>query len=271
MKNPFPGMNPYLELYWLDIHTRLMMYICDAIQPRLPQGLLARVQEGVNIDVDDGNPSHPRMYPDARIVEPTTATGSAKSGGTATATQEIASTEPIVILAGDLPPSRHIEILDIGSGYRVVTAIEVLSVTNKRPHRGFEKYIAKQRRYMDSWINLVEIDLIRAGEYALAVPQEDIPPGKRATYMVCVWRAAQYGRFEIYPVNLRDSLPTIRIPLRQTDRDTTLDVQAMIDLCCERGAYGPSDYRRKLDPPLTDDDARWAEDLLRKNGLLVET
>jgi len=26
MKNPFPGMNPYLEAHWRDVHTSLVTY-----------------------------------------------------------------------------------------------------------------------------------------------------------------------------------------------------------------------------------------------------
>jgi NDP-sugar pyrophosphorylase family protein len=29
--NPFPGMNPFLERYWSDVHTKLVAYIGDAI------------------------------------------------------------------------------------------------------------------------------------------------------------------------------------------------------------------------------------------------
>lgn len=44
-KNPFPGMNPWMESHWGDVHTRLTMYSCDAIQRQLPADLHARVEE----------------------------------------------------------------------------------------------------------------------------------------------------------------------------------------------------------------------------------
>ena len=40
MKNPFPGMNLYLEKGWEDVHQRLAVYACDAIQPHLPDDAL---------------------------------------------------------------------------------------------------------------------------------------------------------------------------------------------------------------------------------------
>ncbi len=46
-KNPFPGMNPYLERRWGDVHARLSSYAADQIQGQLPEALRARMQEGV--------------------------------------------------------------------------------------------------------------------------------------------------------------------------------------------------------------------------------
>ncbi len=36
MKNPFPGMNPYFERYWGDVHSTLIAYLRDQINERLP-------------------------------------------------------------------------------------------------------------------------------------------------------------------------------------------------------------------------------------------
>jgi hypothetical protein len=43
--NPLPGMNPWLEAYWGDIHTSLTTYARDAIQVQLPPDLQARVED----------------------------------------------------------------------------------------------------------------------------------------------------------------------------------------------------------------------------------
>lgn len=42
--NPLPGMNPWLETYWGDIHTSLTTYARDTIQRQLPSDLQARVE-----------------------------------------------------------------------------------------------------------------------------------------------------------------------------------------------------------------------------------
>ena len=45
MASPFPGMDPYLERFWGDVHSRLVTYACDQIQERLPVDLIAEEYE----------------------------------------------------------------------------------------------------------------------------------------------------------------------------------------------------------------------------------
>src|SRR5438105_4713913 len=45
MKSPFPGMDPFLEQYWGDVHHSLIQYARDTMQPQLPADLRARVEE----------------------------------------------------------------------------------------------------------------------------------------------------------------------------------------------------------------------------------
>ena len=39
MKSPFPGMDPYLEQHWGDVHQAFVTYLRDSLQPQLPGGL----------------------------------------------------------------------------------------------------------------------------------------------------------------------------------------------------------------------------------------
>ena len=57
-KNPFPGMNPYLEQYWRDVHTRLMVYLADTLEPQLPTGLWASIEEQLAVVTDDEPQRH---------------------------------------------------------------------------------------------------------------------------------------------------------------------------------------------------------------------
>ena len=47
MKSPFPGMDPYLEQHWLDVHHALTTYARDQLQSKLPRNLRARLEERV--------------------------------------------------------------------------------------------------------------------------------------------------------------------------------------------------------------------------------
>ena len=64
--SPFPGMDPYLESHWGDIHHRLVNYACDAIQPHLPGDLYARMEERVYVESPQELAAR---YPDVRVVE----------------------------------------------------------------------------------------------------------------------------------------------------------------------------------------------------------
>lgn len=35
MKSPFPGMDPYLEAHWRDVHTRLIVYASDQLRSQM--------------------------------------------------------------------------------------------------------------------------------------------------------------------------------------------------------------------------------------------
>lgn len=253
MKSPFPGMDPYLEHHWRDVHTRMMVYAVDEIQERLPGDLTARVEEGIAIDRGEDNGR--LVYPDVRVVEDQ----SAKFDGNGAA-GAVAVAEPLVVEV-DEQVERHIAIIDPSSGGRVVTAIEVLCPTNKIAE-GRTAYRGKQAEYIAGGVNLVEIDLIRAGDFILAMPDTAITKKQRKQCAVCVRRVTRPRKAEYYPMPLRKRLPVIRIPLRPTDRDITLDIQELINQCYERGRYHKMDYGESLDPLLSASDEAWAQKLI---------
>ena len=37
MKSPFPGMDPYLEEFWPDVHASLIIYARDQLEEQLPK------------------------------------------------------------------------------------------------------------------------------------------------------------------------------------------------------------------------------------------
>lgn len=261
MQNPFPGMDPWLELYWRDVHARLIIYIADHLQHQLPEPLVARAEEDVSVDIEDV--VSPRIRPDVRVAE---AGRASRSGGIATMSSPMDVATPLLVHVPEPEVDRRVEIIDPSSGGRVVTAIEVLSPSNKLPGRARLAYESKQSDLLAAGVNLVEIDLVRRGSWAFSASETILPPRKREPYMICVFRATNPGARAIYPMALREQLPRIAIPLRRDDRDVVLDLQQIINQAYEAGRYDRTDYSRPLDPPLPVEDASWAADLLHRAG-----
>jgi hypothetical protein len=263
-QNPFPGMNPWLEWHWGDVHTSLTTYARDQLQPQLPPGLRARVEEYVAVESDEEwEDAGDRFSPDVRVVEQP---GIAVSAGAAMAVADV--TEPLVVPRKTEPATLHyIQIVDTKTGHRVVTSIEFLSHANKATKAGREQYREKQRTMLDGRVNLVEIDLLRSGVWVLAVEKKLAPKAYRQPYRVCVVRADRQHVAEIYPVSLRKPLPAIRIPLRSQDDDVRLELQTLLDATYVNGGYEDIDYARDPRPPLTGSDADWTDQLLREKSL----
>jgi hypothetical protein len=132
-----------------------------------------------------------------------------------------------------------IELLDRQSGLQVVTVIQAVSPTNKFTGPGHDSYVAKQREVRQSQAHLVEIDLLRAGEHVLVVPEWIVRGRQPYDYLVCVNRAGGLrAKVEYFARRLRQPLPTIRIPLAEGDPDGPLDLEAVVAHTYEAGAYG---------------------------------
>jgi hypothetical protein len=260
MTNPFPGMDPYLERHWGDVHHRFITYAADQLQLVLPRSLVARMDERVYLD--SAPESGRRIIPDVRVFEQRH-----RKKARAKANGAVAFAEPLIIELDEPITEPFIEIRDRESGDRVITVIEVLSLSNKVPGAGQKKYLQKREELQQGEVSLVEIDLLRAGERLLPCALDRLPQSHRTAYQVIVQRGWKPTAVEVYAVPLRKRLPAIRVPLRATDADVTLDLQQLIEQCYRNGAYETIDYRKDPDPPLTGSDARWAAALLREKGL----
>jgi hypothetical protein len=256
-------MDPYLERYWGDVHTSLATYAKDYLQRQLPTDLIACVEEHVAVVSDDDEQQANGYYPDVRVEElPTDAASRAeRAGGAAVA-------DSIEVPRTAEPMTEHsIRIVEPQSGNRIVTAIEFLSPANKIGETGRNAYGKKRAKLLEGNVSLVEIDLIREGRPNLAVAMKTIPARYRQPYRICVVRAWRTDTAQIYRVSLRNRLPLVSIPLRQSDNEVSLDLQTLIDMVYENGRYYLRDYSEDLVPPLSDADAGWANQLLREKGL----
>lgn len=260
MKSPFPGMDPYLQQYWRDVHTSLVTYARDQLQPMLPADLVARAEERVYLE-SEGEVDR-SFYPDVFALERPT-----RGGATGTPAVGLEVATPVIVRFRDEPiTERFVEIRDAQSNNRVITVIEFVSPTNKAPGAGFDLFRQKQRDLARAGATLVEIDLILGGRRVLSVPLTRIKFRDRTRYQAIVRRGWKWHEAEIYPLPLQQRLSVIPIPLREADADTRLDLQALIDLAYVNGGHDSIDYREDPDPPLEGPEAEWADALLRAAG-----
>jgi len=261
MKSPFPGMDPYLERHWGDVHHSLVQYTRDALQAGLPPDLRARVEERVYLETEPG--AGRLVVPDLHVAklrrEPQSPMALREEGGVALAKAEIFEILDEPITEG------YLEIRERGGG-KVVTVIEFLSPANKLGGDGQRKYVEKQQQILRSDSSLVEIDLIRAGQRVLALPNDYIRDDVHNEYMVCTSPGWHRTRRALYVMPLPQPLPVIPIPLRRTDRDLPLNLQELVDHVYAAGRYDDIDYRVELDPPFASQHAKWATELLKLAG-----
>ena len=88
-----------------------------------------------------------------------------------------------------------------------------------------------------------------------------VPP---FTYHVCAHRFDRFEDYFIYPINLRDALPTIMIPLLPDDGEVSVDLQEVLSRTYDAGPYHREiDYQQAVPPPpLSTEAQRWIRELL---------
>ena len=143
---------------------------------------------------------------------------------------------------------------------RVVTVLEMLSPANKTPGDDRNAYLAKREEYLAANVNLVEINLLRAGK----LPPLGKPRIAKGMYYYLVCRADEMPKGDLWTFGVRDPLPELPIPLRGEEA-TSLNLRACLDRACEEARYGEEiDYTQPPQPKLNEGDARWAERWLRE-------
>jgi hypothetical protein len=138
---------------------------------------------------------------------------------------------------------------------RLVTVIELLSPTNKRPSDDRERYLAKRAALLASDAHFVEIDLLRGWP---RMPFDEPPTGD---YCVLVSRVEERPRAGFWPIGLRERLPVIPIPLQAPHADAQLDLQAILHRVYDAAYYRDYIYDGSPWPPLGEEDAAWARSI----------
>lgn len=256
MPSPFPGMDPFLEFHWGDVHTSLTTYARNQLRTQLPTGLVARVEEMLHLQDEDAS-GNGLAKPDVQVVErpPQPVIKTATNPSTTLAAV------PVVVPLSKPWTERWVEIRDTHSN-RLVTAIEFLSLGNKHSPRQREAFRKKQDALLSAGVNLVEIDLIRRGGWTITAPEDDVPDACAYPYRLCVLRAHAPLQAELYPAPLMSPLPAMSIPLRTDDADVALDLQALVNSAWDDGQYDTINYALDPRPSFRPDDDAWIEHVI---------
>jgi hypothetical protein len=258
MPSPFPGIDPYVEdpFFWGDFHGSLLGIMREALNSILPSRYVASMDRHVWVQ------DHPQEEvtllgePDVHVAD----RGEISKGGIATTTAPAAVAAPVQLQLpySRSPGNRLLRILD-RRRRRIVTVLEVLSPANKTRIGYGIVYRAKRADYLASDVNLVEIDMLRAGERPPL--QNPLPPP--SDYYILVCPVATFPQAGFWPLSERDKLPLVPIPLDPECEPVFLDLRACLDRAYDGGRYaGEIDYSQPPNPPLDEPDATWAQQLL---------
>ena len=250
-------MDPYLEARWRDVHTSLATACRNALNQSLPDDLVARVEERVAIETDEGVR---RVAPDAQVYEQVNI-ASATAGATA-----VALAPYRLVALAEATTQRFVKILD-AEGETLITVIEFLSPANKTG-KDMEVFIAKREDLLDGGVSIVEIDLIRTGDWEELLSPHFCPPYALTAYRATIRVPNDPLAVHLQPIPLSEPLPEIKIPLRQNEPPIQLQLQPLLNQVYDTGRYGRTiNYTIPPVPPLQADDDVWADELLRRAGL----
>jgi hypothetical protein len=254
-------MDPYLEPHWMDVHTKFNANAAELLNQVMPADLVASVEERIAVETDEGEPHTWGL--DVRVVE---LAEYGTVGHSTSIASEATAVVPLRLVAQAEPiTERFIRVLDAKTE-RLVTVIEFVSPTNKIG-AGLSAFRAKRSELLESGVNFVEVDLVRAGNWRSLLRPHACPRRATTPYQVTIRIPGDPGAVQLYPVGFSDRLPDVKIPLRPNDSPVSLALQELVDRAYVNGRYDRRlDYARPLDPPLEGDDAAWADELLRGAG-----
>ncbi len=241
----FPGMNPWLESpkLWSDVHFSLMAAIAHYLRPIVAPRYYVAVETQAYI----GATSH---YPDLSIAQ------ADDSAPVQTATLTLTQPTFVNLTIPEIVEEAYLEIREHGSD-TVITAIELLSPTNKRAGVGRESYLRKRLTVLGTATHFIEIDLLRSWQPMpfTAKPVSD--------YRIFLRRGDDPHRGQVYAFTVRQPVPEFCVPLQADDVEPVLDIGHLLKQLYQEARYDLRiDYHRPPTPRLAEDDMVWAKNLL---------
>jgi hypothetical protein len=252
LRSPFPGMNPYLEHpgVWHDFHNSLVPALRNRIVAQLPENYVCNLEE--QVFVHELPESSGQLIGRADVAVSSRSDLSTSAG---TASLIVGPVQVELTSVADVERLLYLEIRDRQSRH-LVTVVELLSPANKRPGKDRDQYVAKREQLLHSSVNLVEIDLLRRWP---RMPAEKMP---KCDYCLLVSQAERLPVAQVWPFQLSDPMPPLYIPLREADAPLKIELQSLFDEVFIAAQYARQIYESSPDPPLTAEQAKWAESLL---------
>lgn len=255
MPSPFPGMNPFLEQddAWHDFHERFMPTVAERLGEQVAPDYIVKIDEHIFIHE---LPAEPRWFLGRAdlAVGPTDFAGAPRM-----AVGLMEAPVRVQIPALDVERLAFVEVRDRKSR-ELVTVVELLSPSNKRPGPDRDQYLSKRSALLHGNVHLVEIDLLRGGT---PLPLADRPA---CAYSVMVSRVRDRPGADFWPIGLRDPLPTIPVPLRAGEPEARIDLQEILHRIYDVARYAYYIYSGRPDPELAPGDREWAESLIDGPG-----
>jgi hypothetical protein len=239
-------MNPYLEQdeVWHDFHERLCPLVAELLTAQVRPNYIVKIDE--HIDIHE-LPAESRRLVGRSDIE----IARLETGPPQRSSSLLEAPARVMLPAVDFETTSFIEVRD-RANRQLITVIEFLSPSNKRPGPHREQYFAKRTQVLASPVHFVEIDLLRGG------PRMPMQPLGPCDYYAMVSRAEQRPEAEIWPIRLREPLPKIPVPLQPPQADAEIDLQSVVHRIYDAAAYEDYIYEALPDPPLGTEDAAWA-------------
>jgi hypothetical protein len=247
-------MDPFIKMEeWQHFHVGMTVEIARQIGPQLPDHYELSAEMLVkDVDEPEERAGRHSYRPDVGITLTDSEESIVNDSGGA-----VTLTPPTKRYATPIRKQRHLILRD-RRDHRIVTAIEVLSPSNKG--KDLRQHLQKLDTFWHSGVTTIDIDLLRNGTNPYHSGDPDIDE---------YWPSAPYHvvttepdrTTSVWAIGLTEQLPTIPIPLSYPDPPVVLELQrAFTEL------YAYSTYRKRtieglerLRPPLDKEE----EQLLR--------
>jgi hypothetical protein len=240
-------MNPYLEQdgVWQDFHVKFLTAVNERLVPQVRPKYFVKLEEHIYVHELPPEPRRLLGRADLLVASPRAAPGAQVGAGLLEAPAQVELTMQ------DVQRVPFLEVRDRYGG-ELITVLELLSPSNKRPGGDRDQYLAKREQLLGSGAHLVEVDLLRGGR---PMPSKDRPD---CAYSVVVSRVEDRPRAGFWPIGLRERLPDIPIPLRRPDGDARVDLQEVLHRVYDAYGYEDFIYSGPPEPALPPEDAVWA-------------